>query len=29
MMDVRAAVLHDAGAPLQVETIVLDAPRDG
>jgi S-(hydroxymethyl)glutathione dehydrogenase/alcohol dehydrogenase len=28
-MEVRAAVLHEAGAPLTVETVALDPPRDG
>jgi S-(hydroxymethyl)glutathione dehydrogenase / alcohol dehydrogenase len=29
MMDVRAAVLHEAGAPLSVETVALDPPGAG
>jgi S-(hydroxymethyl)glutathione dehydrogenase/alcohol dehydrogenase len=28
-MDVRAAVAHQAGQPLTVETVTLDGPRDG
>ena len=28
-MDVRAAVAHKAGAPLTLETVRLDGPRDG
>ena len=28
-MDIRAAVLHEAGAPLRVETVHLDPPRAG
>jgi S-(hydroxymethyl)glutathione dehydrogenase / alcohol dehydrogenase len=28
-MEIRAAVLHEANAPLSVETVTLDAPRDG
>ena len=28
-MDVRAAVAHEAGAPLAIETVSLDGPREG
>jgi S-(hydroxymethyl)glutathione dehydrogenase/alcohol dehydrogenase len=28
-MDVRAAVAHKAGAPLEIETVSLDGPREG
>jgi S-(hydroxymethyl)glutathione dehydrogenase/alcohol dehydrogenase len=28
-MDVRAAVAHEAGAPLAIETVQLEGPRDG
>ncbi len=28
-MDVRAAVAHEAGKPLTIETVALDGPRDG
>jgi S-(hydroxymethyl)glutathione dehydrogenase/alcohol dehydrogenase len=28
-MDVRAAVAHKSGAPLTIETVTLDGPRDG
>ncbi len=28
-MDVRAAVAHEAGKPLTIETVDLDGPRDG
>jgi S-(hydroxymethyl)glutathione dehydrogenase/alcohol dehydrogenase len=28
-MDVRAAVAHQAGAPLTIETVQLDGPRAG
>jgi len=28
-MDVRAAVAHEAGAPLSIETVQLDGPREG
>ena len=28
-MEVRAAVAHKAGAPLAIETVNLDGPRDG
>src|SRR3546814_1854178 len=29
LMDVRAAVAHQAGAPLAIETVQLDGPRAG